>query len=65
MKSTKPNYAIVYSYEEEDYGGPGGCNPSWTEWKVIPFETFHEMEKYIEERPAIKNWNNFTIMGAL
>ncbi len=57
-----PNYAIVYSYEEEGVGGPGGCNPTWTEWVVIPFKTFLEMELYITQNPSLKNKDNFTYM---
>ena len=65
MKSTKPEYAIVYSYVEEGVGGPGGCNPTWTEWVAIPFNTFLEMEVFIKQNAALKNKDNFTMMGSL
>ncbi len=66
MKSkSSPQYAVVYSYEDEGYGGPGGCNPSWTEWEVKPFNTFVEMETWLLANPGVKNNDNFTIMGKL
>lgn len=65
MKSTKPNYAVIYSYQEEGVGGPGGCNPSWTEWKVEPFETFSELDEYLQKHPELMKRDNFTKMGAL
>ena len=65
MKSMNPNYAIVYSYEEEGVGGPGGCNPTWTEWVVIPFDTLHEMEIYIATYQSIKYKDNFTYMKVM
>lgn len=66
MKSqNNPEYAVIYSYQEEGVGGPGGCNPTWTEWEVMTFNTFAEMEAWLLAHPNTKNRDNFTIMGKL